>query len=64
MHESELPLLDDDATAAEPFSARDLGIAIDLTREDLEDTEDGLGFRSLLERPDRVLRRARRSRSS
>lgn len=57
----ELPVLDDDVVDDGPVTADDLGWSIDLVREDLEDNDDGLGFRALFERPEIALRgRSRR----
>lgn len=52
----ELPVLDDDLIDPEPVTANDLGLSIDLIRDDLEDTDDGLGFRALYERPEIAFR--------
>jgi hypothetical protein len=55
----QLELLETDIDdAALPVTPSELGISIDLTREDLEETSgDDLGFRSLYEHPEPVLRR-------
>ncbi len=55
--EAEL-LLDDDLNDNTPPSAWELGLSIDLTREDLDadDEEDGLGFRALYEQPELITR--------
>ena len=55
----EVELLDEELDNAPP-SAWEIGLTIDLTREDFDDDdrEDGLGFRALYDQPDRVTRRA------
>lgn len=58
--EPELPILDDDLVDDEAVTAGDIGWSIDLAREDLEDTDDGIGFRTLFERPEIALRRRSR----
>lgn len=59
MRRDEVELLElDDLDDVPPLAGSDLGLAIDLAREDLEQ-EDDLGFRSLFEHPEAVLRRSR-----
>lgn len=54
----QLDLLETDIDDALPVTPSELGIPIDLTRQGLDETGgDDLGFRSLYEHPEAVLRR-------
>jgi hypothetical protein len=54
MRRTVVQLLEDDIDESSVPTAWELGIPVDLVREDLED-EDDLGLRSLFEHPEAVL---------
>ncbi len=54
MRRPEIEILEDDVDDAPVLTRAELGIPIDLTREDLED-EDDLGLRALYEHPEVIL---------
>ena len=58
MRRPEIELLDEDLDDLSTLDGSELGLPIDLTRDDLED-EDDLGFRSLYEHPEAILRPSR-----
>jgi hypothetical protein len=58
MRRPEIELLEDDLDDMPALATAELGLPIDLAREDLDD-EDDLGFRALYEYPDPLLNRAR-----
>ena len=59
MRRPEVELLETDIDDVSPVTGSELGLPIDLTRDDLDDGEDDLGFRALYEHPETVLRSAR-----
>lgn len=61
MRRLEVELLEDDLDEGTLPTSAELGLSIDLAREDLEDEDDddGLGLRALYARPEMVLRRPR-----
>ena len=58
MRRPEIELLEDDLDDIPSLTGSDLGLPIDLIRDDLED-EDDLGFRALYEHPEAILRPSR-----
>jgi hypothetical protein len=56
MRRPEIELLEDDLDDTPALNGPELGLPIDLDREDLDDDEDGLGLRALFEHPETVLR--------
>ena len=59
MRRPELELLDDELDDLPPLRGTDLGLAFDLTREELDDDDDALGLRALYECPETVIRPSR-----
>lgn len=56
MRRPEVELLDEDLDDVPTLDGSELGLPIDLIREDLEDEdEDDLGFRALYEHPEAIL---------
>lgn len=56
MRRPEVELLDEDLDDVPTLDGSELGLPIDLIREDLEDEDDDdLGFRSLYEHPEAIL---------
>lgn len=58
MRRPEVELLDDDLDDLPPLRGPELGLAIDLAREELDDDDD-VGFRRLYEHPEAVIRPSR-----
>ncbi|MBS2014844.1 MAG: hypothetical protein JST00_18285 [Deltaproteobacteria bacterium] len=54
MRRAQIEILEDDVDDAPAMTRAELGIPIDLTREDLEDDDD-LGLRALYEHPEAIL---------
>jgi len=59
MRRPEVELLDDELDDLPPLRGTDLGLAIDLTREELEEDDGDLGFRALYEHPEAMVRPSR-----
>ncbi|HVH40820.1 MAG TPA: hypothetical protein VM925_00710 [Labilithrix sp.] len=57
--EIEVCIEDDDLDDGLELSGTELGLPLDLAREDLDDGEDDLGFRALYERPEAIIRSSR-----
>jgi hypothetical protein len=62
MRRPEVEILEDDLDDNALLTRWELELPIDLTREDLDDDDedDGLGFRTLYEHPEAILRPSRR----
>jgi hypothetical protein len=60
MRRTEVEILEDDLDDdTSTLSGSELGIPIDLTREDFEEDDDALGFRALYENPEAIIRSSR-----
>ena len=59
MRRPEVELLEDDLDDIPALTGSELGLPIDLTREDLDEDEDDLGFRALYEHPEAIVRSSR-----
>ena len=59
MRRPEVEILEDDLDDISAFSSAELGLPIDLTRDELDEDEDDLGFRALYEHPETVVRSSR-----
>lgn len=61
----EVELLDEDLDDLPTYAGSELGLPIDLARDDLDDEdEDDLGFRTLYEHPEAVLGSSRWGRAA
>ncbi len=60
MRRRELAILDDDFADDAIVDETQLGMTIDLVRDDLAEDDDDLGIRALYEHPDAVIRSSRR----
>ena len=58
MRRPEVELLEDDLDDIPALTGSELGLPIDLTREDLEEDDD-VGFRALYEHPEAIIRSSR-----
>ncbi len=59
MRRPELEILEDDLDDMPALTATELGLPIDLVRDDLDEDGDDLGFRALYEHPEPVIRSSR-----
>jgi hypothetical protein len=59
MRRSEVEILEDDLDDIPALTRTELGLPIDLTRDELDEDGDDLGFRALYENPDTVIRSSR-----
>ncbi len=59
MRRPEVEILDDDVDDVPALTETELGLPIDLTREDLEEDNDVPGFRAFYEHPETVIRSSR-----
>jgi hypothetical protein len=59
MRRPDVEILDDDFEDIPAVTGSELGLPIDLTRDDLDEDDDHPGFRSLYEHPETILRSSR-----